>query len=224
LTDSIPGLPGAAKQNGMAVLAIENLFRRFGRHEVLRNFSLTVAQGERVALLGPNGSGKTTVIRCIAGTLFPTSGSIAIMGHRAGSFEAHRVTGTSLSQERSFYFRLSGRRNLLFFARIRGYSNRECVRRVEALEQELELSEILAERVDRCSTGMIQQLAFARALLPDPLLLLLDEPTRSLDTAAVARLWDALDRRQKSAVLIATHLEADLEHCDRHVALSPSGS
>jgi ABC-type multidrug transport system ATPase subunit len=205
-------------------LAIENLCRRFGRHEVLKDFDLAVAQGERVALLGPNGSGKTTVIRCVAGTLTPTSGSVTISGHPAGSFEAHRVTGTSLSQERSFYFRLSGRRNLLFFARIRGYGNRECVRRVRALEEELELSHILAERADRCSTGMLQQLAFARALLPDPQLLLLDEPTRSLDTAAVARLWAALDRRPQTAVLMATHLQADVEHCDRHVSLSPSSS
>jgi ABC-type multidrug transport system ATPase subunit len=208
----------------MQILAIENLCRRFGRHEVLRDFNLSLAQGERVALRGPNGSGKTTVIRCVAGTLTPTSGSVAIVGHKAGSFEAHRLTGTSLSQERSFYFRLSGRRNLLFFARIRGYGNRECVHRVRALEEELELTDILAERVDRCSTGMIQQLALARALLPDPPLLLLDEPTRSLDTAAVARFWAALDRRPGSSVLIATHLQADLEHCDRYVALSPSGS
>jgi ABC-type multidrug transport system ATPase subunit len=208
----------------MSILEIEDLCRRFGRHEVLRNFNLTVAEGERLALRGSNGVGKTTVIRCIAGTLTPTSGSVTILGRSAGSFEAHRLTGTSLSQERSFYFRLSGRRNLLFFARIRGYSNRECVRRVRTLEEELEISHILAERVDRCSTGMIQQLAFARALLPDPPLLLLDEPTRSLDTAAVARLWAALDRRPKASVLIATHLPADLEHCDRYVALSASGS
>jgi ABC-type multidrug transport system ATPase subunit len=206
------------------ILAIENLSRRFGRHEVLRNFNLSLAEGERIALQGPNGSGKTTVIRCVAGTLTATSGSVKVVGHNAGSFEAHRLTGTSLSQERSFYFRLSGRRNLLFFARIRGYSNRECVRRVRALEEELELTDILAERVDRCSTGMIQQLAFARTLLPNPPLLLLDEPTRSLDTGAVARLWAALDRRPESSVLIATHLQADIEHCDRHVVLSPSGS
>jgi ABC-type multidrug transport system ATPase subunit len=205
-------------------LAIEKLTRRFGRHDVVRDFDLTLAEGERVGLVGPNGSGKTTIIRCVAGTLSPSSGAVTIMGRAAGSFEAHRLTGTSLSQERSFYFRLSGRRNLLFFARIRGHSNRECVRRVRALEEELELSEILAERGDRCSTGMLQQLAFARALLFDPPLLLLDEPTRSLDTAAVARLWAALDRRPNTSVLIATHLQADIEHCDRHVALSPSAS
>jgi ABC-type multidrug transport system ATPase subunit len=206
------------------VLAIEKLSRRFGRHEVLRNLDLRVSEGERIALRGPNGSGKTTIIRCVAGTLWPTSGSVTIVGHKAGSFEAHRLTGTSLSQERSFYFRLSGRQNLLFFARLHGHSNRECVRRVRALEEELELSHILAERADRCSAGMLQQLALARALLSNPPLLLLDEPTRSLDTAAVARLWAALDRRPRSAVLVATHLEADLEHCDRYVALPSLGS
>jgi ABC-type multidrug transport system ATPase subunit len=211
-------------QDKMRILAIEDLCRRFGRHEVLTNFNLSLGQGERVALRGPNGSGKTTVLRCIAGTLTPTSGSVTIAGHKAGSFEAHSLTGTSLSLERSFYFRLSGRTNLLFFARIRGYGDRESARRVRALEEELDLSDILAERVDRCSTGMVQQLAFARALLPSPPLLLLDEPTRSLDTAALARLWGALDRRPESSVLVATHLQDDLERCDRYVGISPSGS
>jgi ABC-type multidrug transport system ATPase subunit len=218
------GVQEAEMRDRVRILAIENLCRRFGKHEVLRNLDLSLGPGERVALRGPNGSGKTTVLRCIAGTLTPTSGSVTVAGHKAGSFEARCLTGTSLSQERSFYFRMSGRANLLFFSQVRGYSSRESARRIRALEDELELTDILAERVDRCSTGMVQQLAFARALLPNPPLLLLDEPTRSLDTAAVARLWAALDRRRESSVLVATHLQGDLEHCDRYVGLSPSSS
>jgi ABC-type multidrug transport system ATPase subunit len=210
-------------QENTGILAIENLCRRFGRHEVLKDFNLTLAGGERVALLGPNGSGKTTILRCVAGTLLPTSGSITIGGHKAGSFEARSLIGVSLSQERSFYLRLSGRANLLFYTRLRGYDDREASRRVREIEEELEIEHILAERVDRCSTGMVQQLAFARALLAAPLpLLLLDEPTRSLDTGAVARLWAALNRRRDVSVLLATHHQDDTERCDRHVDLTPS--
>jgi len=201
-------------------LAIHALRRRFGEREILRGLDLTVSQGDRVALLGPNGSGKTTMLRCVAGTLEPTSGSVRICGHRAGSVEARRSIGVSLSQERSFYMRLSGRANLLFFARVRGRSGRAATQIVSNLEDELELHEILAERADRCSSGMLQQLALARALLAEPPLLLLDEPTRSLDDAAQARFWAAVDRRPQSTFLIATHLESDVERCERRVALA----
>ena len=74
-------------------------------------------------------------------------------------------------------------------------------------------------RVDRCSTGMVQQLAFARALLGEPELLLLDEPTRSLDEAAVERVWAALASRPSLALIIATHRHEDIERCERHLAL-----
>ena len=202
------------------VLTIEGLWRRFGTRDVVRSLDLAVGPGERVALCGPNGSGKTTVIRCISGTLTPTSGRIWIGGHEAGTLEARRLIGVSLSQERSFYLRLSGRENLAFFARVRGYAARQAARLVAGLEEELELGDILAERVDRCSTGMVQQLAFARALLGDPGLLLLDEPTRSLDRDAFARLWAAVDRRPRTALLIATHNEEDVDRCHQRVTLS----
>ncbi|HEY3106527.1 MAG TPA: ABC transporter ATP-binding protein [Gaiellaceae bacterium] len=197
-----------------SILSIEGLNRRFGEREVVHSFDLQIAQGQRVALGGPNGSGKTTVLRCVAGTLKPTAGNVEVAGHRAGELEARRLTGASLSQERSFYLRLTGRANLLFFARLRYASEREAARRVDALEEELEIRDIARQRVDRCSSGMVQQLALARALLGEPALLLLDEPTKSLDVDARGRLWAALDRRPDTAVLFASHLDEDLQHCD----------
>ncbi len=202
------------------MLEIEGLTRRFGSKEVIRGLDLRVQPGERVALRGPNGSGKTTLLRCVAGTLTPSAGRVTIGGHVAGSLPAARLTGTSLSQERSFYLRLSARQNLLFFARVRGLGAREARRRVRALEHELELEAILPERLDRCSTGMVQQIAFARSLVGEPALMLLDEPTRSLDATAVERLWAALDRRPDSAVLVATHSQGDVDRCARE-ALFP---
>jgi ABC-type multidrug transport system ATPase subunit len=201
-------------------LVVRDLERRFGDRTVLNGIDLEVAPGERVVLLGPNGSGKTTMLRCVAGTLEPTGGSVSVGGHPAGSLEGRRLIGVSLSQERSFYMRLSARANLLFFARIRGHARRTALRMVAELEDELELHEILAERADRCSSGMLQQLSLARALLDDPPLLLLDEATRSLDEGAVARLWSALDRRHATAILMATHRKEDVELCDTRVDLS----
>lgn len=204
------------------LLLVEGLARRFGGRDVVEGFDFELRAGERVALCGPNGSGKTTILRCIAGTVTATRGQIRVDGHAAGSRAARRLLGVSLSQERSFYLRLSGRENLLFFAGVRGIPRKEAYRIVKNLEEELQLGPVLAKRVDRCSTGMVQQLAFARALIGTPRVLLLDEPTRSLDMEATERLWRGVEARPHLAVLIATHREDDVARCQRRLDLSCS--
>lgn len=200
-------------------MAIERLARRFGQREVVKRFDLELARGQRVALRGPNGSGKTTILRCVAGTLAPTVGSVRVGGHDAGSVAARRHVGASFAQERSFYLRLSGRNNLLFYSRLRAPSERAAREDVESIADELELSAFLNQTVNRYSTGMVQQLGFARALLASPPLLLLDEPTRSMDETAIARLWAALDRRSEVSMLIATHRPQDVERCHDEIWL-----
>lgn len=196
-----------------AVLTVDGLKRDFGSREIVRSLTLHLEPGMRAALSGPNGSGKTTVLRCIAGTLLPTEGRIQIAGRAPGTMAARHAVGVSMSQDRSFYLRISGRANLLFYARLRRGSSRQAARDVAEVVDELELGDIAAERADRCSTGMVQQLSLARALLGSPALLLLDEPTRSLDKEARERLWAAIDRRIRLAVVIASHLEEDLGRC-----------
>jgi ABC-type multidrug transport system ATPase subunit len=212
-------LPDGHAGQESSILTIRGLSRSFGSRHVVRALDLSVEAGERVALRGPNGSGKTTVLRCAAGTLTPTSGEVRIAGWPAGTRPASRLVGASLSQERSFYLRLTGWSNLLFFARLRHESRQKAAAQVRTLEEELEISDITARRLDTCSTGMLQQVGFARALLGDPALLLLDEPTRSLDSEAIGRLWAALDRRRHIAVLTASHREDDIARCDSHVDL-----
>jgi ABC-2 type transport system ATP-binding protein len=202
-----------------SILSVDQVSRRFGDREVVRSVDLTLEAGVRLALVGPNGSGKTTLLRCVAGTLSPTTGRVLIAGHPAGTVAARRLVGASLSQERSFYQRLSGYTNLVFFARIRCVDGNRPEAAVAALVEELELRDIAAERVDRCSTGMIQQLALARALVGEPELVLLDEPTRSLDDDAARRLWAALDRRPRLSVVIATHSDADVSKCHGSLVL-----
>jgi ABC-type multidrug transport system ATPase subunit len=201
------------------ILSVQHVSRRFGAHEVLRAVDFTLEPGGRVALRGANGSGKTTLLRCVAGTLEPSSGRILVGEHEAGSVDARRLIGASLSQERSFYQRLSGQANLVFFARLRYAVKKQAEAAVASIIEELDIGEIAGERVDRCSTGMVQQLAFARALIGEPALLLLDEPTRSLDEDAVGRLWGALDRRPGTALVVATHSDPDLSRCDERLDL-----
>jgi ABC-type multidrug transport system ATPase subunit len=206
------------------MLEIDGLTRSFrrarsGDHLAVGPIDLRVARGERLALTGPNGSGKSTLLRCIAGTIAASSGTVTIAGHAAGSRGARRLVGVSFSQERSFYLRLTGCQNLLTFARLRDDGGR-AARSVERLVDELELGEVARRRVDSCSTGMLQQLAIARALLGDPPLLLLDEPTRSLDETAIERLWRAVDARPDAALLIATHRPEDVARCGRHLSFA----
>ena len=200
------------------ILKLAGVTRTFAGRRVLGPVDLELAPGERLALTGPNGSGKSSLLRCIGGTLTPTSGTITVDGAPAGTRAARERVGTSFSQERSFYLRLTGRENLLTFACLRQPAA-QARRQVEELVAELGLGDIAATRVDRCSTGMVQQLAFARALLGTPGLLLLDEPTRSLDEGAVERLWAALARRASLGLIIATHRDQDIECCERHLAL-----
>lgn len=103
--------------------------------------------------------------------------------------------------------------NLILFARLRAMHARAAEQAVARLEEELELKEIAAKPVASCSTGMTQQLSFARSLLGAPKLLLLDEPTRSLDDRARTRFWAALGRRPELALLIATHRDDDIARC-----------
>jgi ABC-2 type transport system ATP-binding protein len=200
-------------------LTTRGLTRRFGAVEALPPIDIELDRGARLALRGPNGSGKTTLLRCLAGTLIPSAGEAWIGTHPAGSLAARERLGASLAVERSFYLRLTGRANLLLFARLRHRSAGAARRQVDALIEELELEEIAGRRLDACSTGMVQQVAFARALLGDPQLLLLDEPTRSLDRDAVERLWGALDRRPELAVIVASHRPDDASRCGRSLDL-----
>ena len=225
--DIRPAESGAARERDEAfgserVLVIEGLCREFGNRRVVDNLDLSLVAGERVALRGRNGSGKTTILRCILGTLSPTRGRILVGGHVAGSLAARGLVGALLPQERAFYLRLTGRTNLIFFAKVRGLDGQEARRRVEELDAELGLAEILSRRLDRCSTGMLQKLALARGLIGEPPLLLLDEPTRSLDDAATELLWAAIERRPDAAVLIATHRPDDVARCDREIQLGRS--
>jgi ABC-2 type transport system ATP-binding protein len=127
-----------------------------------------------------------------------------------------------LSQVRAFYLRLTGRTHLLFFAKIRGLDRNEARRKVDELDAEPRLNETLSRRRDRCSTGLLRNFDLARTLLAEHRPSLLNEPTRSLDDAAVELFWAALDRPPDDAILTATHRQDHVAYCNRAIYVDRS--
>jgi len=172
-----------------------------------------------VHLDGPNGSGKTTVLRCVGGTMCLDRGRIQIGGAPAGSGRARALTGLCVDPEQGLYPRLSGHDNLLFAARLRMPAG-QVGDAVDLVERELAITPFAARPAHDYSAGMRARVTVARALLGGPAVLLLDEPTRSLDADGRVLFWAALDRRPDVACLIASHLPGDRDRCDRSLDLS----
>ncbi len=207
----------------------ELVMRPFGRSERivgLREVTLEVRRGEIFGLLGPNGAGKTTLLKILAGLVLPTEGRAFVAGIDVAADDraVKRAIGFVTSDERSFYWRLTGRENLHFFGALCGLDPRECRRRAAQLLEAMDLAPVADQQFLGYSSGMKQRLAIARALLHDPPILCLDEPTRSLDPIAAKHLRrfvvDRLNREGGKTVLLATHnLQEAEELCARLAVL-----
>jgi ABC-2 type transport system ATP-binding protein len=190
------------------------------RFSAVDGIDLRVESGEIFGLLGPNGAGKTTTMKMLATLLIPTSGTIRVLGidPLERPREVRARLGAMLSGERSLYWKLTGRENLEYFAALYHVPPKEMKPRIAASLAAVKLSDRADDYVERYSTGMRQRLALARALLPDPQLVILDEPTVGLDPQASRDLRDRVRelRSQGRTVLLTTHYmeEAD-QLCDR---------
>lgn len=172
--------------------------------------SFSIEAGEIFALLGPNGAGKTTSVKMASGLVLPSSGVVQVNGIDVVKrrTQAVRSVGAVLEGARNLYWRLSARENLRYFGRLRGVSAKELDARIGQLLDLLDLSAHQDKEVRHFSRGMQQKLAVAAALIHDPTLLLLDEPTLGLDVQS-ARVLEAtiqqLAREQGKAILLTTH-------------------
>jgi ABC-2 type transport system ATP-binding protein len=192
----------------------------------LLDVTLEVRRGEVFGLLGPNGAGKTTLLKILAGLILPTRGRAEVEGFDLAREDraAKRAIGFVTADERSFYWRLSGEENLVFFARLYGLGAEEARRRVRELCGTMEIEDVAARQFMSYSSGMKQRLAICRALLHDPSVLCLDEPTRSLDPIAAKHLRRFVSEKlhvgRGKTVLLATHNLAEAEEmCGRLVVL-----
>jgi ABC-2 type transport system ATP-binding protein len=201
----------------------QRIRREPDRRETFRavdGIDLSVETGEIFGILGPNGAGKTTTMRMLATLLEPTSGSATVLGHDlvTDARAIRRRLGAVLSGERSLYWKLTARENLEYFAALYHVPPAETPGRISDILEAVHLTDRADDYVEKFSTGMRQRLVLARALLPAPALLLLDEPTVGLDPQAARDLRERVVqlRDEGRTVLLTTHYmeEAD-QLCDR---------
>lgn len=217
-----------------SAIATEHLAHHYpaprGAVEALRDVSLTIEPGEFFGLFGPNGAGKTTLIRILATLVIPTRGAARVLGFDVvrQPDKVRASIGLVFSNENSFYGRLTGQQNLEFFAALQNLSGSLARRRIAELFELFDLAHAAHKSVQTYSTGMKQKLNVARALLHDPPIIFLDEPTKGMDVLTAETLRTLLRRelveRQHKTVLLTTHDLQEMEVlCDRVGILENGG-
>jgi ABC-2 type transport system ATP-binding protein len=202
-------------------IELRGLTKRFGHLTAVDEVSLEVPKGQVFGLLGPNGAGKTTTIKMMTGLVTPTSGSVRLGGYDVATqrSRAVRQVGAVLEGSRNVYWSLSAWQNLLYFGRLKGLRAAEVKPRAQRLLRDLGLWERRNQQVGGFSRGMQQKVAVAAALVTDPAIVLLDEPTIGLDVEAArtVRQWVVhLARDEGKTIVLTTHQLAMAEElCDR---------
>ena len=203
-TSSTPG-------NAKGAFAIETLGLRknFGKLTAVDGLTISVPAGIIAGFIGPNGAGKTTTLRLLLGLVRPSAGSATILGHPLAESDKYLPHVGALIEAPAFYPSLSGRTNLEVLARLGGVASS----RVDELLDLVDLSKRARDRVGSYSLGMKQRLGIAMALLPDPDLLILDEPANGLDPLGIVQVRDLLRRLrdQGKTILLSSHLLGELE-------------
>ncbi len=203
---------------------VRKVYRKSGRPaEALAPFSLSVGAGETSALVGPNGAGKTTALKIVATLVEPTEGLAMVAGHNVVSESLHvrRMIGVSLGTKRSFYWRLTARHNLAFFATLENVPRKRIALAIESVADELGLVACLGVPTRRLSRGALARLSVARAMIARPRILVLDEPFASVDAHGRTLLRRAFARwaARGGTVLLATHDLAEASSCDSVVRI-----
>jgi Cu-processing system ATP-binding protein len=202
----------------MNVVDIEGVSQRYGHTTVLHQLNLSLAEGEVLGLFGHNGAGKTTSMKLVLGLLQASEGQVRVFGRLPSDPQVRRLLGY-LPENVTFYPQLSGLETLRHFARLKGAS---CAQ-VDVLLEEVGLAGVAHRRVKTYSKGMRQRLGLAQALLGEPRLLLLDEPTVGLDPIATQDLYQLLDRlrKQGTSIILCSHVLPGVEaHINRAAILT----
>jgi ABC-2 type transport system ATP-binding protein len=216
----------AAVVNTDVIITVENLVKKYNGHTAVDGVSFEIERGEIFGLLGPNGAGKSTIISILCCLLEPTLGSVIIDGSdiRKNANNIKKIIGV-VPQEISLYHTLTARENLAFYGKIYGLSGRTLKSRVEALLDMVGLTERADDLLEGYSGGMKRRINIAAALLHEPKILYLDEPSTGVDPQSRRRIYDTIQdlNRQGTTVLLTTHQMEDAEKLCQRIAIMDKG-
>jgi len=211
------------------IIEISNLSKYFADTVALENINLKISAGELFCLIGSNGAGKTTLIKILSTLILPTSGRARINGYNIlkEPTQVKKSIGLVTSEERSFYWQLSGEENLKFFASLYAPSEKLTKRRIKEILSLFELVKISKIKYANYSSGIRQKFNIIRALLPDPPILLIDELTKSIDPESAVNLYnfikEKLVKEQGKTILLATHNLLEVENIADRIGVIISG-
>ncbi|RUT45387.1 ABC transporter ATP-binding protein [Paenibacillus anaericanus] len=212
---------GLKQENHEVVLSVNKVTKKIGKHVIVDQLSFDMRQGEVVGLLGPNGAGKTTTIRMIVGLIGMTEGDVLVKGQSIRSNFAEAISHIGgIIENPEFYPYMTGYDNLKQYQRMTKGITEE---RIKAVTKLVGLEEAMNKKVKAYSLGMRQRLGIAQALLHEPSILILDEPTNGLDPAGIREMRDYLKQiasQEGIAILVSSHLLSEMEQmCSRVVVI-----
>lgn len=200
----------------MGLMEVKGIQKQFNSETVLKNIDLSIPKGELFGLLGPSGSGKSTLVKIMIGLLTPTTGTVEVDGQSMPDLKQMQKIGY-MAQVDALYSDLTARQNLEFFASVYGIPKKERKARVHAVAEVVNLSADLDKVLEFYSGGMLRRVSLATALLHNPALLILDEPTVGIDPVLRASIWEDLKILQQkgTTIILTTHVMDEAEKCDR---------
>ena len=205
------------------MLKVENLKKSFGSFEAVKGISFSVAKGEVLGFLGPNGAGKSTTMRMITGFIPPTSGTAVICGHDIlkDPIGAKSALGY-LPEAAPSYRSMTVTDFLTFIAKVRGFEGRAAKEKVDAVLQKARLTNVARQTIDTLSKGYRQRTCFAQAILHDPKVLIMDEPTDGLDPNQKFVVREMIkEMSAEKAIIISTHILEEVDAvCSKVVVIS----
>jgi ABC-2 type transport system ATP-binding protein len=199
-----------------AIIQLNDLSKSFKTQHVLKNVSLDIRPGEIYGLLGPSGSGKTTLIKMMIGLELPSNGIVTFKGNKLKAKEVYPSIGY-MAQSDALYEELTAKENLAFTASLYGLKKERRKQQIEKVMEMVDLLPHLDKPVHQFSGGMKRRLSLASALLHDPDVLFLDEPTVGIDPVLRKEIWDGFHqlKREGRTIIITTHVMDEAERCDR---------
>ncbi|ARI78381.1 ABC transporter ATP-binding protein [Halobacillus mangrovi] len=207
----------------MSIVQLNQISHQFGKTKIIKDVDLSIKKGEIFGLLGPSGAGKTTLVKMMTGILSPTEGEVFLNGEKMPSLNQMKHYGF-MAQADALYQELTARENLDFFASLYKMPKARKKDRIQEVMEMVDLIDHLDQTVETYSGGMKRRLSLAAALVHEPELIILDEPTVGIDPVLRQSIWDELNRLKNKGVtiIVTTHVMDEADKCDR-LAMLRSG-